>query len=217
MSSLFTNQQHNTVQQNIQSSATNFAGTYGVEFFHIYTDETIGDVHKGSLNYLKEAQKAWSFKISPIILIDNYNPSVHSLKPEEVFAYLSAEGFDVYFWAYEADMVENAKKLLDSITKPKLRREYESYIHSKGKLPCSLLTASWYLTRLGHLDTSRIQSRNGEFYTPVSRLVNILPSEYKEVEKRARDIILNSTFSAAADCIQDLFYPAGSHRKVDLF
>jgi hypothetical protein len=115
-------------------------------------------------------------------------------------------------------MVENAQILLDSLTSHKLKKSYTAYIQKNNKYPCSLLTATWYLTRLGVFEyKGKIQTTNGTEFVPADRLLNILPIDYKSVEQRAQKIIKNSPWGDCADRIQDLFYPEGSHRKVDLF
>lgn len=190
---------------------------YSVEYFHIYTDEKINNTHKTSLNYLKSAQTAWDFSPDPIILIDNYNPKTHTLSTEEILDFLKLNGMPPKYWAFEGDFIANAKILLEHLTSKKLTKNYEQYIKSHDKYPCSLLTATWYLTRLGKLDSSMIQSHDGNKYIPAARLVNILPKDYRSVELRAQDLILHSEFKESAHQIQDLFFSASAHRKLDLF
>lgn len=201
------------------SSAIKSQLLYSVEYFHIYTDESIAASHKASLNYLKEALKAWEINHELIVLIDNYNPENHILSVDDVFKYLESEGVPPDFFAFEADMVEAAENLVNSLSSKKLKKNYLRYIESKQKYPCSLLTACWYLTRLGKYSSGseKIKSTNGKRYQKADRLINILPLDYKEVEARAREIILHSNWPEAADMIQNLYYPAGSHRKIDLF
>lgn len=121
------------------------------------------------------------------------------------------------YWAYEKDMIENARTLLDSVTSNKLKRSYQDYV-ANNKYPCSLLTASWYLTRLGFLDSSAIKCLSpGDTYAPAERLINMLPRDYRGVESRALKLIAKSQFAEAADKIQDLFYEVDSGRSLELF
>jgi hypothetical protein len=190
---------------------------YNIEYFHIYTDETIEARHKEGLDSLKAIQQSWSFEYDKIVLIDNYNPVEHITSASDVLTYLENEGMLPDFWAYEGDMIENAKLFLDSINEGKLKRSYLRYIENKGKYPCSLLTATWYLTRLGRFDTAVIQSSSSQKYLPAKRLFNLLPEDYKPVEDRASELILNSPYALDADKIQDLFYPVTAGRSLDLF
>lgn len=192
---------------------------YSVEFFHIYTDETISERHLRGVEYLRAAEKAWSFEHEQIVLIDNYNPTSHITSAEDVLDYLGQKGVMPSFWAYEGDLIKNAQELLNAITDSRLKRSYARYIDQHRKYPCSLLTASWYLTRLGYFSaTGVIHSVSAEYsYTPAVRLVNLLPRDYSGVEGRAHEIILKSDFSGAADKVQDLFYPIDAGRAVDLF
>lgn len=190
---------------------------YNIEYFHIYTDEVIEDRHKEGLDSLKAIQQSWSFEFDKIVLIDNYNPTTHITSADDVLAYLSGAGMLPDYWAYEGDMIENAQKFLDSIPDSKLKRSYLRYIENKGKYPCSLLTATWYLTRLGKFDTSVIKATGPVQYAPAKRLFNLLPEDYKPVEDRAFELILHSPYAAEADKIQDLFYPVTAGRSLDLF
>jgi hypothetical protein len=190
---------------------------YSVEFFHIYTDEKIGPVHRASINYLRDARKAWKFEPELIVMIDDYNPKVHVTDSKAVLSYLKRRGISPNYWAYEGDMVANAQVLLANMTSRRLQKNYLRYIENHGKYPCSLLTATWYLTRLGLLDHQVIRSNTGVAYTPSARLINILPEDYKSVESRAREIIENSIYALHADKIQDLFYPVSTGRAVSLW
>lgn len=207
-----------TASQKPLDTTQKVSSRYSVEFFHIYTDETIGSGHKTSIDYLKAASPAWDVDFDPIIMIDNYNPKEHILTSKDVMEYLSSQGMTPRYWAYEADMAQNAELLLSSLPEGKLKRSYLRYIDARGKYPCSLLTASWYLTRLGVLDHSVIRATNPEdTYETATKLINILPIGYKEVEKRAAKIITESPYAAQVHNIQDLFFPDMSHRKIELF
>lgn len=192
---------------------------YNVEFFHIYTDEIISDRHRIGVEYLRSAEQAWNFTHTRIVLIDNYNPVEGRITVDDVLTYLDEQGMPPDYWAYEADMVHNAQELLERLTNNKLRKNYLRYISQHGKYPCSLLTAAWYLTRLGYIEAKGVihATDKSRPYYPVARLLNLLPSDYKPVEDRAQELIIGSDFAAAAHTIQNLFYTADTGRTVDLF
>ncbi len=192
---------------------------YNIEFFHIYTDETIDSRHGEGLESLRSLQRSWSFEYDKIVMIDNYNPTVHRTTAEEILEHLRSQGMEPEYWAYEADMVSNAKLFLDSLPESKIKRSYVRYIENHGKFPCSLLTATWYLTRLGRFDMSVIKASNPYVrpFEPALRLFNLLPEDYKPVEQRAHELILASDYRDDADRIQDFFYPVSAGRAVDLF
>lgn len=191
---------------------------YSIEYFHIYTDEIISDYHARSLQYLAEAQKAWQFDLNLIVLIDNYNPQVHTLTKDNVLEYLKGHNMTPDYIAFEGDLLINAKLLLESLTSPKLRSEYDKYIQRNNKYPCSLLTATFYLTRLGRLDYKDcIKGVFDAEFIPANKLINILPATYQPVEARAFQIIKNSRFAEEQHNIQNLFYDADVNRKIELF
>lgn len=191
---------------------------FNVEYFHIYTDEVISSRHSKSLDYLREAEKTWSNHYERIVLIDNYNPAEQSLTSAEVFKYLEEQDLLPDYWAFEGDLVENAKILLGKVNDRRLKQSYLRYVSKTKKYPCSLLTATWYLTRLNYLDSQGIiKALKGDEYKSPKTLMNILPKDYKPIEEKARRIILKSDFYEAADKIQDLFYSAEAGRALDLF
>jgi len=182
---------------------------YGIEFFHIYTDENISERHTKSLEYMSVLQNTRPFGFTKIVLIDNYNPDQQIIKGEEIIAYLDSKSMRPDYFAYEKDLINNSAIFLESITDARTRKSYTRYIKNHNKYPCSLLTVSWYLTRLGYLDfTQVIQNSKGvnKPFVASTRLINILPDDYKANEKLARQLILNSSYSSAADKIENIFY-----------
>ena len=192
---------------------------YNVEYFHIYTDEMISDRQLAGLEYLKAIEKTWSFEYKRIILIDNYNPVKHTLSEDVVFKFLQSHDMVPHYWAFEGNLINNANTFLSFIKNKKLVHSYVKYIDKTNKYPCSLLTATWYLTRLGYLDPTNviITVNDGDKYESADYLLNLLPQDYRGVEKRARGLILNSKFMNAADKIQDLFYPVEKNKESSLF
>jgi hypothetical protein len=192
---------------------------YSIEFFHIYTDEKISKRHTNSLEHLKALMESWSFPYELIILIDNYNPIKDILDINKVFSFIENQNVRLSFWAYEKDMINNAEKLLESLSNNKLLKSYRSYIKKNNKYPCSLLTAAWYLTRLGCIESnSIIQPISGnKIFEPSSRLFNILPDDYKIIESKAKILISNSAHAEAVDKIQNFYYSAVDSRPEDLF
>lgn len=193
--------------------------SYSVEFFHIYTDEEISPVQTRSLEFLLAAKDAWNLDSSTVILIDNYNPTNHILTSEDVFDFLETKGCRPDYWAYEGDLVANAENLLASLTDGHLERSYRSYIGRKGKYPCSLLTATWYLTRLGVFSPEGVMTKcvAVEDFKPAQYLINILPEVYKPIEKRAHELIESSSYASSSNYIQALYYPVEMSRNLDLF
>jgi hypothetical protein len=191
-----------------------------VEYFHIYTDEEINGRHARGLDYLKAIEQAWGFKYAKIILIDDYNPTEHKTTADQVLNYLKQHEMSPDHWAYEKNLVANAKQLLETISSKRLKDSYHEYIAKHNKYPCSLLTASWYLTRLGKFDHTEVISQTGSKpkpFKPAKRLVNILPQDYRAVEERAMKLIKKSEHFDAIHSIQDLFYPIESEKALDLF
>ncbi len=198
----------------------NYKVTHSVEFFHIYTDETINGRHVKGLEYLKKFASTWEFNYNRIILIDDYNPTEQKTSLEEILNFLDKKGLFPDYWAYESAMVENVQQLLDSLTNDKLKRSYVNYIDKHKKYPCSLLTAVWYLTRLGYFKSEGIifSTHNvSAKYQPSPYLLNLLPRDFRPTEERVFKLLRKSDYSSTVDLIQDMFYPVDSGKAKDLF
>jgi hypothetical protein len=192
---------------------------YSVEFFHIYTDEKINQRHIESINQLKKSEKDWGFSYELIVLIDNYNPEKHTLKEDEVLNFLTDQKINLDFWAFEKDLIKNAEVLLDCINNNRILKNYRKYIERNNKYPCSLLTSAWYLTRLGYFKSDGLikSLKKGKVFKPASGLINILPEDFKSIEKKVKQLILSSKFSEAADKIENLYYSTSESRAETLF
>jgi hypothetical protein len=193
---------------------------YSIEFFHIYSDETISQRQTKSIDYLEVAQKLCDSDYNLIVLIDDYNPSKHTLSLNTVLEYLAARNVTPHFFAYEKDLVANAQVLLEAITDKKLSKEYTHYVAKHQKYPCSLLTAAWYLTRLGVLQHEGvIRPVPGSFmpFQASTQLFNILPEAYTSIEQKAQKIIENSSFADEASQIHNMFYISQDEHASALF
>lgn len=193
---------------------------HGVEFFHVYTDDDIDTIQTNSLEQLDALKQTLGSKAQPIILIDNYNPTTHTLGPEDVFRFLGEHDALPTYWAYEADLVANAERLLDGITDRRLAKSYRRYIEAHDKFPCSLLTAAWYLTRLGALDSEGIIRKvrpDMPEYVAVDSLINILPEMYHGVEERACKIIAESEYARFATKIRYVLYQTEQFEKPNAY
>ncbi|HTE57372.1 MAG TPA: hypothetical protein VK694_01395 [Verrucomicrobiae bacterium] len=193
---------------------------HSVEFFHVYTDDDIDGIQTNSLEQLGALKQMMGSKAQPIILIDNYNPTAHTLGPDDIFRFLEEREALPAYWAYEADLVANAGELLDNITDRRLAKSYRRYVEAHDKFPCSLLTAAWYLTRLGALDSRGVIRKvrlDEPEYAPVDSLINILPEMYHGVEERACKIIVESEYAQFAPKIRYILYQTEQFEKPNAY
>lgn len=183
---------------------------YSIEFAHIYTDEKLNGNHFASADLHLEITQITHPDSSSIVLIDNYNAEDRNFSLERYLSELESYGAKPDFYAFEADLLPVADKLLSSIEKPKILRMYKSYIERKGKYPCSLLTAAWYLLRLGHIQQEGvIKPNNPRINLDAAvgdKLINIIPKTFMRVEKEAHALISHSIFKDARYKIQPILF-----------
>jgi len=171
---------------------------YNIEYAHIYMDESFNEEHKKAVDSVKELEKKIKKKKLSFIkgvLIDDYNPEVHKLDVQDFVKKLNRYEVKPDFVGFESKMA-NYKDFMLSIMSPKVRREYIKYIKKIGKVPCSLLAATWYLVRLGVFPASdemyKDFGRKNQFVS--RKIINILPKKFRETEKKALKIIEGSAY-----------------------
>lgn len=184
--------------------------SYSIEFAHIYIDEVFNGNHHESITVLKELESNTDVRFSKVVLIDDYNAESNEFSVDHFLNSINQKGANTDFYVFESDLVPLADVLLASIEKPKIARMYNSYIERKGKYPCSLLTATWYLVRLGRIDGGDIlhiynTDLNRENIV-ADRLINILPTSFKEVEKDVHKLISHSKFKDDRFKIQPILF-----------
>jgi len=165
---------------------------YSVELMHIYADQTYSaEQTTGAVLANQLVRELGSEEFTTCILIDNYNPEVSSLDIGDFLTTAEEHAGKIDYWAFEAAMAPYERALMGMVRVPSVYKRYRGYIDKRGKLPCSFLTAVWYLLRLGILipDTGTIKSRYAASFTPASRLVNVLPSRFEKTEQHALELI----------------------------
>ena len=66
----------------------------------------------------------------------------------------------------------------------------------KKKYPCSLFIASWYLLRIGKIESPMFPKE-----LVAEKLINILPESFKPFEEKALEIIRSTKYSDLIDKI----------------
>lgn len=186
---------------------------YSIEYAHIYTDEFFDTQHILSISEMKKVEsllESDDATYSKCILIDNYNPINHTLNTEEFLSELNIRNAIPDYLFYEADLVTFGRITIDYITHRRTKLSYEKYIEKHNVYPCSLLTASWYLVRLGVIKYNKIE--------PAKKLINILPRTFKEVEEKAK-LIIKHTHGVRVpnDVIETIYFDADINNKHNQF
>lgn len=183
-----------------------------IEFAHIYTDEIYSQEQEVSIDLLKSLLllKADSY-IKPRlnILIDDYNPEIHTLNISEFIKTVQEKTeLDIDAIALESKLVKPSSVLIENL-EPERRRKIIEYIQTKKKYPCSLLAASWYLIRLGLIDApdDMFISKNENLnYKGTKKIINLLPLKYKMTEESTLDILKKSSFKGCIRRIESIYY-----------
>jgi hypothetical protein len=168
-----------------------------IEYAHIYTNSEISDEQNLSvevLNYATKNLKRDDFSL--VVMVDDYS------FPDPTFDYnmfgdwLETKGFRPNFILRESQLIPLCDELIKLINNEKIKKSIIDYIKIK-KYPCSLFIASWYLLRLGYLQSPLFpKSETAE------KICNILPESFAPFEIKAVEIINCTKYSQAASKIQ---------------
>ncbi len=185
------------------SSPANKIMDVSIEYSHIYSNQQVAEEHHLSLEILTKIKQEETIKnhsVSLIVLIDDYSFPDPSFNYDSFTSWLSEMGFKPDFVLRESQLIPLCDEVLNFITNDKLRREISEYITDK-KYPCSLFVASWYLLRLGQV--------NSPIFDPklnANQLINILPSSFKPFEDKAIEIITSTKFADVATKINNKYF-----------
>ena len=185
------------------------ADVISVEYFHIYLDEEIGERHNASIQQLQVIEANTMGQCARIVMIDDYTVGPPAIDESDVLEHLSGKDAAPDCLAYESRLIPQAPALLHAVSNRRLCRSYERYVASNGRYPCSLLTAVWYVIRLGGLRADGvIRPLSADPWWPAALLVNVLPADLDELEGRALELIASSPFSSYLPRIRNVFYSA---------
>lgn len=172
-----------------------------IEYAHIYTNQHIGDEQKFSLEILGDVTKEHAKEeISLVVMIDDYSFPDPSFDYDIFINWLDGHGFKPDMVLRESQLIPLCDETLSFVGDIKIKEQISDYIRTK-KYPCSLFVATWYLLRLGHLNS---QIFNGDLVS--HKLVNILPLSFKPFEDKAFEIIKSTRFSDAVHQIENKYF-----------
>lgn len=180
---------------------------YSIEFCHIYTNQTISSEHLQSVHYLREIvetlREGWT-TYHLCAMVDDYSFPDHSFNYMGLRDWMKLLEVEPHFMIRESELLVCADEFLASLPDGKRKRALLSYIKRK-RYPCSLLTAAWYLARLGKLPTT-----SPPVIAPATQLINILPRHLEPSEQEARRIIRESPFRQSLDVINNYYFELSS-------
>lgn len=175
-----------------------------VEYAHIYTNQKITEEHQVSLQILsgvtRELENTGKSS-SLVVMVDDYSFPDPSFNYDEFLSWLGAQGFKPNLLFRESQLIPACDEVLSLIKNGPLKAQVTNYIRAK-KYPCSLFIATWYLLRLG-----RIQSELYPNALQSDELINILPESFKSFEDKGLEIIRTTKFADSADLVHYKFLP----------
>jgi len=167
-----------------------------IEVAHIYADQKhIGAEQREAflhLNFLQKKDLINLKEATTSVWIDDYNPKIQLLDIQQ-FMKSARDLYLVDFFASEKNVAAYVEQYLHLLEKSQ-SDYYIKFFHKNGKYPCSLVTAIWYLIRLGFIRVSDdfFLRRYSEKQFTAHEIINILPRKYETVENKTKSIFASN-------------------------
>ena len=190
---------------------------YSIEYCHIYSNQSVGQEHAESLDYLAEMLarlKQTGKTYSLCVMLDNYTFPDRIFDKDKFLNFLKQKEATPDIFINEGDLIEAADEVV-SLVSPKRANSLKKYIQEK-KYPCSLFIATWYLARGGYLKNAPAEIKKHS-----ARLINILHERFKPFEEEGLAIIGDTPHSSFIKGITNVYfggeaYPSIETRSLDL-
>lgn len=187
-----------------------------IEYSHIYTNQSFGFDQVKSIEILHREErmhKKNGYSTSRVIMIDDYSPGIdiERFDYETLFNELKKSGATPNVIIKESSLIYYCKKLLNEINDKKVKKSLLNYITKRGKFPCSLFIATWYLIRLGVYDGCKITPLFGVLEESGSdKVLTIIPKIYDGAEAEADKIILATKYKKYINKINRIIFDSTS-------
>jgi len=133
-------------------------------------------------------------------MVDDYSFPDPSFDYEAFTGWLRDHGFEPDIILRESQLIPSCDEVLRLVNDEKLKEQIMDYVRAK-KYPCSLFVATWYLLRLGHIQSPILSDR-----LVSEKLINILPLSFKPFEEKAFEIIRSTHFDDALSKIDNKYF-----------
>lgn len=157
-----------------------------VEYAHIYTNSKIKNEHKIALEHLYPYLN--NSENSLVVMVDDYSFPDPSFDYHAFNKWLSDNNSKPNIIIRESQLIPYCDITLSLVQDKNLKQNLVNYI-KKGKYPCSLFIATWYLIRLGYIDCDIFPKKEIS-----ENLLNILPKSFEPYEEKGLDIIKSTQY-----------------------
>lgn len=173
-----------------------------IEYAHVYTNQDFNlecILFKNNLDKLLETTER--DEVSLVVMVDDYS------FPDPNFNYLNfvnhvqnSTNYTIDILIRESELIKYCDIVLNEISDSALKNELTTWITLNKKYPCSLFIATWYLIRLGKIESKLLKKDH-----TAKKLVNILPDSFSKFENKGFEIITNTKWTASVDVIENVY------------
>lgn len=185
---------------------------YGIEYAHIYTDQSFSNEQVKGINELKNLERRLQkrgFSTSRLVLVDDHSPTISfdRFNFNSFLRHLKTSNALPDVVVMESEIAKYCESTLNLINDNRLKWQLERYIESRKKIPCSLFIAAWYLLRLGAFGQENVNVVYGNSEKIFSsKIITILPDSFQTPESNASEIINATKFKSLNNRIERIFF-----------
>ncbi len=174
-----------------------------VEYAHIYTNQDYKldcDIFKNEIDKIIETASRADINLT--IMVDDYSFPDVTFDYNQFIKHIEENtNYKVDEMIRESQLVNYCDIVLGKINNEKLKNEIISWIDNNKKYPCSLFIATWYLIRLGKIESELLTE-----HSRAEKLINILPSSFNKFEEKGLEIIENSEWKNEVVNIKNIYF-----------
>jgi hypothetical protein len=174
-----------------------------IEYAHIYTNQDYKldcDIFKIEIDKVLSITKRG--EVDLVVMVDDYSFPDATFNYDQFIKYLEENtNYKVDNMIKESQLINDCNIVLGKINNEKLKAEIISWIDNNKKYPCSLFIATWYLIRLGKIESELLTE-----HSRAEKLINILPRSFSKFEEKGLEIIENTEWNNETVNINNIYF-----------
>ena len=176
---------------------------YSIEYAHIYTNEESQKEREIEVKILNDIFLKIDRKSSVLLaMVDDYSFPDPTFDYERFKENLKLTGHDLDFTTRESQLIADCDKIITLLNdSDQSKKELIEYIKEKKKYPCSLFIATWYLIRLGIIESAVLPNN-----LTAKKVMNILPKSFEPFENKAFELIGKTRFASQLSKIENIYF-----------
>lgn len=184
-----------------------------IEYAHIYTNQNLNlecSLFKEQIDaVLKTTERD---DVSLVVMVDDYSFPDPNFDYSGFVSYVeNSTNYTIDNLIRESELIKYCDIVLGEINDISVKNELTDWIVNNKKYPCSLFIATWYLIRLGKIESEVLKK---DYIA--ERLINILPSSFSKFENKGFEIISKTKWGVSTGNIENIYIEGRSIVNIEV-